>query len=163
MRLTPETTGLLVIDWQERLAAVMDAQLHPRHLENALRLARGAAIFRLPVVATEQYPQGLGHTVAALAEALTVDAVAAPVVEKKDFSAWEVAGVRTQMAAAGRRAWLVAGMEAHVCVYQTVRDLVASGHEVWVVKDAVVSRTHENWEVGVGLCQEAGARITSTE
>ena len=163
MRLLPESTGVLLIDWQERLAAAMESELHARHLGNAVRLVRGAALFRLPVIATEQYPQGLGPTVGALREALALDGVAAPIVEKRDFSAWAVPGVRAQMEASGRRAWLVAGIEAHVCVYQTVRDLVAAGHDVWLLKDAVVSRTRENWKVGAGLCEAAGAVVTSTE
>jgi nicotinamidase-related amidase len=164
VRLQPETCGVLVIDWQEKLAAAMDPEVYPRHLKNALALVQGAALFRVPVVATEQYPQGLGPTVAPLREALAAEGVAAPVIAKKDFSAWAVPEVRAQVqAAAGRTKWIVLGMESHVCVFQTVRDLKEAGFTVFVPRDAVVSRTRDNWKVGVKLCEAVGATATSTE
>ena len=163
VRCSPDGTGVLLVDWQERLAPAMAAELHAPHLRNAERLLQGAALFRVPAVATEQYPKGLGPTLPSLKALLAGEGLAAPIVEKIDFSAWAVPAVREQMSASGRRSWIVAGMEAHVCVFQTVRDLCEAGHTVWLLRDAVVSRTRENWEVGVELCRAAGARVASTE
>ena len=64
---------------------------------------------------------------------------------------------------AGRKQVIVVGMEAHVCVFQTVRDLLRGDYAVFVPQDAIVSRTEENRQVGLRLCEKAGATLTSTE
>lgn len=149
------------MDWQKRLVPVMPPEMHATHVANAERLLRGAKVFGLPVIVTEHCPSALGRTVEPLAEAAR--SAGATFVEKEDFSAWAVPAMREAVAAAGPRAWLVAGMETHVCVFQTVRDMAEAGLPVWLVRDAVVSRVPANWEVGVGLCAAAGARIGSLE
>jgi nicotinamidase-related amidase len=159
LRLDPAHTGLLLVDWQERLAAAMPASERD-HRQNVGHLIFLAGALGLPVVVTEQYPKGLGATLPALAETLPEGT---PVLAKTTFSAWGDAAARSAIEATGRRTWLVVGMETHVCVYQTVRDLKAAGLAVQVPADAVLSRTEENWKAGLALCAAAGAIITVTE
>ena len=105
---------------QERLAAVMEPGALSRMLARLGALIEGARVIGLPIAVTEQYPKGLGHTVPTIRERLGE----VPVVEKMKFSALDDA-VRSRFS--GRRHVVVAGMETHVCVYQTVRDLVLEG------------------------------------
>lgn len=156
-RLRRTSTVLLIVDIQERLLpAIFEKE---RVLDNAVRLARGAAILGVPLVVSEQYRKGLGPTVPALAEAV---AGFAP-VEKTAFSAWGAEGVRQALEARPTADVVLCGIEAHVCVSQTCLDLVAAGRRVLVVADAVSSRTPENRQVGLARMQSAGAAIGSTE
>jgi nicotinamidase-related amidase len=167
LRLDPARAALLVVDVQARLFPAMaggDAEGQARLLRNLLILVEAARQLALPVVWSEQYPQGLGHTVPELAAALTAPGLAAHFLEKLEFSvaaAPAFAPIADTLAA--RSQWIVCGMEAHVCVYQTVRDLRAAGAEVHVPADAVESRTRQNHGVGLGLAERAGAVVTSTE
>ncbi len=149
---------LLVVDVQERLASAMPKAALADLEKNAAVLIRAARRLGLPVVATEQYPKGLGRTVPALRELLPD----AP-MEKLEFSCAAAEPVARHIAASGRKQAIVAGMEAHVCVFQTVRDLLADGFSVFLAQDAVVSRTDANRAVGLRLCEKAGATLTSTE
>lgn len=151
---------LLVVDVQERLSAAMPAPELERVLRNTRLLVEAAKTLGLPVLVTEQYPRGLGPTVAALREALPPEA--AP-VEKVKFSCAAVDEVARRLAETGRHQVVLAGMEAHVCVFQTARDLSRDGFVPFVPRDAVCSRTAENHAVGLDLMREAGATITSTE
>jgi nicotinamidase-related amidase len=83
-------------------------------------------------------------------------------LEKLDFSCCDTP-LFQQFLANGRSTFIVAGMECHVCVYQTVRAMVARGLRVHVPNDACLSRVKENWRVGLQLMDRAGAVITSTE
>lgn len=151
---------LLVIDVQERLGAAMEPDRFARLVKNTRTLVEGAKALGMPVLATEQYPKGLGPTVADVLAVLPADA---PPVEKVAFSCGAVKEIARQLYMSGRRQVVVAGMETHVCVFQTVRDLVAGGYQPFVARDAVCSRTVENQEVGLSLMREAGATISSTE
>lgn len=160
LRLDPAHTGLLVVDYQVRLCAAMPPEVVDRHAEQVGHLLFLAGALGLPVVVTEQYPKGLGPTLPALAEALPAGT---PVLAKSRFSAWGDAEVQAALKATGRTQWIVCGMETHICVFQTVRDLCAAGFAVQVPADAVVSRSRANWQVGLGLAAAAGAVITATE
>lgn len=149
---------LLVIDVQEKLAAAMPAEARAQLEKNAAVLVQAARRLRLPVVATEQYPKGLGHTLPSLRQLLPEDPM-----HKLEFSCGANQEVARQILATGRRQAVVVGMEAHVCVFQTVRDLVRGGFSVFVAQDAVISRTEANRAVGLRLCEKAGATLTSTE
>jgi len=151
-------TLLLVIDVQDRLASAMPKEAQAALEKNASILIRAARRLDLPVVATEQYPKGLGHTVPALRELLPD----AP-MEKMEFSCGAAKPIARHILATGRKQAIVVGMEAHVCVFQTVRDLVRGGFSVFLPEDAVISRTDGNRKVGLGLCEKAGATLTSTE
>jgi nicotinamidase-related amidase len=156
--------ALLVIDIQERLVPAMLADDAARVVHNAAILIRAADQLGLPIVVSEQYPRGLGTTVRALEDALAgIPAERVHRFDKLEFSAAAAPAFAPLAAGLGRDQWIVCGMETHVCVYQTVRDLTARGASVHVCADAVCSRTRLNWEIGTGLMREAGAVISSTE
>jgi nicotinamidase-related amidase len=148
---------LLVIDVQERLFTAM-----PEHRSqvqaNIEKLIKAAKRLGMPVVATEQYPKGLGPTVGALKELLPD----AP-LEKLEFSCGANKAIARHIFKLERRQVIVAGMESHVCVFQTVRDLLRGSFSVFLPRDAVISRAPSNQEVGISLCEKAGAVVTSTE
>jgi nicotinamidase-related amidase len=156
-RLDRKHTALLVIDIQERLAAAMPAPQLDRMLGRVEAAIEGARVLGLPIVVTEQYPKGLGPTVARIRGRLGENAAA---IEKLDFSA---AVPSVLSALQGRTQILITGMEAHVCVFQSARDLVTRGHEAFVCGDAVISRADEDRRIGLELAREAGCTITTCE
>ena len=149
---------LLVVDVQERLVTAMPQGPLAELVKNARVLIRAARRLGIPVVATEQYPKGLGPTVASLRELLPADPMT-----KLEFSCGASKEIARQILATGRKQVIVAGMEAHVCVFQTVRDLLRGGFSVFIAQDAILSRTEANRSVGLRLCEKAGAVLTSTE
>ncbi len=153
-----DDTGLVVVDVQEGFRPVIDQ--FDTVVANCRILVAGFGILGAPVLVTEQYPKGLGHTVTEIAEVLPDGA---PVAEKLRFSACGVEAFEDALAATGRKRWVVCGIEAHVCVNQTVHDLLARGHGVYVAGDAVSSRTVENRRLGLEKAVGAGARLTSAE
>jgi len=155
--LTPDQSVLALIDVQGKLAQLM----HEREalFDNLQRLVKGVRVLELPVLWLEQYPQGLGPTIPEVAHLLT----GLQPIAKTCFSAWGSGEFRDRLAAAGRRQVLLAGIESHVCVYQTAVDLLAAGYEVEVVADAVSSRTAANRRLGLDRMRLAGARVSSVE
>jgi nicotinamidase-related amidase len=140
---------LFVIDVQEKLMPVISkSEAVARNIE---RLIRGAQILAVPVVVTEQYVKGLGRTIEPLRNALAGDYKP---IEKACFSGYRPVD---------RKQVIVAGVETHVCVYQTVSDLLANGYEVTIVADAVSSRTEENKEIALRRMIADGAKLSSTE
>ena len=146
----------LVVDVQERLVPAMWNFAPVEKYCRALILA--SREFGMPVFATEQYPKGLGPTIPALREILP-----GPPLVKMHFSCLADPGIAAALAATGRRQVLVAGVESHVCVLQTVRDLVARGYEAFVCADAVTSRFDEHRRVALEQMRDLGATITSVE
>ena len=145
--------ALVVVDVQEAFRpAVLDFE---GVAANAATLVRGARALGLPLIVTEQYPKGLGATVAELADEL---AGAAP-LEKTVFSAARAEG----FALGDRDQVLLCGIETHFCVSQTAHDLLERGVEVHVAQDAVTSRTAANKEVGLHKMEQSGAIVTSVE
>ncbi len=112
----------------------------------------------IPVLATEQYPKGLGPLIPELRELLP-----SPPLAKNHFSCGADAAFSAALEKLGRRQVIVCGMESHVCVFQTVRDLVAQGYEVHLCADAVSSRQEVHRASGIELAREAGAVITNAE
>lgn len=152
---------MIVVDVQERLAAAMPEQ-QTKALERAARiLIEAARLLRAPLFATEQYPKGLGSTLPDIAGLL--QAAGARRFEKVEFSACEASGFGRALDESGADAAVVLGMEAHVCVYQTVRDLVSRGLEVHVPIDGVASRREDHRTAGLALCERAGAIRTTSE
>jgi nicotinamidase-related amidase len=148
-----DRAALVVVDVQEAFRpAVLDFE---RVAQNAAVLVQGAQILGLPVVATEQYPKGLGHTVPEVAEHL--DGVEP--LEKVCFAATDADGFDLD----GRDQAIVCGIESHVCVSQTAHGLLDRGLEVHVARDAVSSRSEENRELGLHKMESAGAVVTSVE
>lgn len=161
VRLTPGSTALLVVDVQERLAAAMPSEAMAELKRAAHVLIESAARLGAPVFATEQYPKGLGPTLPEVHQLL--ERVNARRFEKLCFSAGGVAEFVSELERAAARAVVVIGMEAHVCVFQTVRDLVSRGLEVHVPLDGVVSRREDHRAAGLQLCERAGAFRTTSE
>jgi nicotinamidase-related amidase len=153
-RLDPKRAALVVIDVQEAFRKAVPT------FEDVARaasiLVRGAETVEVPIIVTEQYPKGLGHTVPEVAEHLP-DGLAP--IEKLVFSAAEAEGFDL----AGREQALVCGIETHVCVNQTVLGLLDAGLEVHVARDAVGSRFAKNHEAGLEKVERAGAAITTVE
>jgi nicotinamidase-related amidase len=148
-----DRTALVVIDVQEAFRRAVGE--FDTVTANAAVLAQGARTLELPMVVTEQYPQGLGETVPELAEHLEgVERHA-----KTTFSACRADGFDLQ----ARDQALVCGIEAHVCVQQTVQDLLDHDVEVHVAADAVSSRTALNRRLGLEKMERSGAWLTSTE
>src|SRR5262245_15868786 len=163
LRLDAARAALLIVDFQERLAAAMPAPGLVACERNVLILIELARRLRLPVVVSEQYPKGLGPTVPAIRRALEEPGLTLERVEKIDFSCGTVPAFLEIFLRLKRAQWIVAGMEAHVCVYQTARDIIAAGADVHVPADAVISRTPANKEIGIGLIGRSGAVVTGTE
>jgi nicotinamidase-related amidase len=148
---------LVFVDIQERLAAVMtDRQ---RVVDNCLHLIEVSKLLNIPVLLNEQYPKGLGPTVAEIRGALQPYEP----FEKLTFSCCRGGSFLKGLEASGRKKVVLAGMETHVCVLQTVIDLLKAGYPVHLVKDATCSRTQENFISGAEFMRDAGAAITCTE
>ncbi len=150
-------SALIVIDMQERLVPAMQAPA--RTLRNTRLLLTAAQEMDVPVLLTEQYPKGLGHTVPEIASA----AGDAQVLPKLHFSCMEDAGFAAAFRALGRRQAVLAGMEAHICVMQTAASLIEDGVQVFVVSDATASRTAESERACIDRLQAMGAGIVTTE
>ncbi|MBS1148805.1 MAG: Isochorismatase [Myxococcaceae bacterium] len=151
-----EASALLVIDLQERLAAAMRPEPLERLINRAVAAITGARALGMPIVVTEQYPKGLGPTIKAVKDALGDFTP----IEKLEFSAW-LPPVQEQLAA--RPNVLVLGMETHVCVFQTVRDLAGAGLTPWLAVDGVLSRTAIDHQAGLALAASSGAILTTVE
>jgi len=153
-KLQPDRTTLIVVDVQEGFRkAIPDFE---RVARATATLIEGAGIIDVPVVLTEQYPKGLGGTAPEVADHLPDGA--AP-LEKVCFSAADAEGFDL----GGRDQALVCGIETHVCVNQTVIDLLDAGTDVQIAEDAVGSRTEENKRVGLHKMERAGGTLTSVE
>lgn len=148
-------TGLLVVDVQEKLIELIEG--HARIVWNIRRLIDGAGVLGLPVAATEQYPQGLGKTVPELVQRLP------RVPDKLLFSCAGCPEIFSEFEAQGVHKLLVCGIESHVCVQQTVLDVMAAGFRVYLAVDAVGARRAIDHEIALRRMDSAGATLTTTE
>jgi nicotinamidase-related amidase len=156
-RIDRQASGLLVIDIQERLLpSIFEKE---RVVRNAVLLIRGMQVLGRKIIVTEQYPKGIGPTVPEVAGALE----GFQPLEKLTFSAVGADGFNRAFAKMGATDVVLCGIEAHVCVTQTCMDLLDRGLRVFVVGDAVSSRTPENWKLGLERMHDAGAVVVSTE
>jgi len=149
-------TALVVVDIQEKLIPVIDGG--ERVIVESKRLADAAEILGVPVLISEQYPQGLGKTVGNFSP----DAVAV-VAEKKMFSCRECDSMFEFLQSSSVESVLLCGIEAHVCVAQTAFDLLASGFRVHVAADAVGSRKAKDYDAAIARMQMHGIAITTAE
>lgn len=150
-----KNTAMLVIDIQERLVSKIHG--HQAICWNTGRLAEAATQLGIPVHVTEQYPQGLGHTIGALRQKL------GPALEKRMFSCRECSEMLEGLSDSGVANILVCGIETHVCVQQTALDLIANGFSVFVAVDAVGSRFLSDHTTALSRMQSAGVTLTTTE
>jgi nicotinamidase-related amidase len=148
-------TAMLVVDMQEKLLPLIAQQ--QRVTWNVRRLLDGAKLLGLPILATEQYPQGLGATTPVIRERL------GEVPAKTMFSCRECEALFEPFRAAGIFKILVCGIETHVCVQQTVIDLLGEGFRVYIAADAVGSRQSLDHDWALQRMDSSGAVITTTE
>jgi nicotinamidase-related amidase len=148
---------LVVIDIQDRLFRVMADK--EKLLQNVLKLVKGAQVLEVPVILTEQYPAGLGPTLPEISGLLP----GVRPVEKFCFNCLDEEPFRRGLESLKRKQVLLAGIEAHICVYQTAMALLQQGYEVQVVVDCVSSRDPENKRVCLVRLENAGAGPTTTE
>lgn len=160
-RIEPAESAVVVVDVQEKLAAAMPEPQLAALTRATTVLIEAAMRLGTRVLATEQYPKGLGPTLAPIAEKLAQ--AGAPILPKMEFSACEAPGFEGVWNEHPPRVAIVVGMEAHVCVYQTARDLAARGMLVQVPLDGVASRRDDHRLAGLDLCRAAGATITTME
>jgi len=150
-------TVLMMIDVQEQLAP--QVQNSPALVAQTRILVDAARILEIPLLVTEQYPEGIGPTLPEL-KALLGNT---PIISKRTFSCCREPRVMTILETLQRRQILICGIETHVCVFQTAADLVERGYQVQVAADAVSSRTEANKILGLTRIQQAGGAITSVE
>ena len=158
MRITPENTAVLVVDYQEKLLpAIHDVDAL---LERSQILLSGLQILDVPVVLTEQYAKGLGSTVQKIKDCLGENYKP---FDKITFSVMGCDAVRDAFKALGRKNIIVCGTEAHICVLQSVIDLQAEGYQVYLVEDCIASRKPSDKETGIKRAMSEGALMTSAE
>ncbi len=153
--LTPDQSVLFVIDIQGNLYESMHDKLFL--LENLKKLVSGAIIFKIPMIVTEQIK--IGKTIPEIA-GLTADVQP---FTKGEFSCLGNETIMGHLKSLKKRQVIVSGIEAHVCVYQTVMDLLERGYEVHVAADAVSSRTRRNREIALERMIQEGVKLSSTE
>lgn len=158
--LSRDDSRLLIVDMQQKLLPAIPVS--EQVTANCLKLVTAARLLGPPVFATEQYPKGLGST---------IDELAAIIDDRPDKSrfscgevlGWGTAAEPTDSALVDRPKVIVAGIETHVCVLQTVFDLLATGHHIYVPADAVGSRHKLDWRIALDRMADGGAVITTTE
>lgn len=155
--LDKEDAVLVIVDIQERLAAVMSER--QKIVDNCLHLIEIAKLLNIPVLLNEQYPRGLGPTVPEIKEAVS----SYQPLEKVTFSCCRGGSFSEQLSSVGRKKIILAGMETHVCVLQTCIDLLKQGYIIHAVGDAICSRTEDNFKTAIEYMRDAGAVITCTE
>ena len=148
---------LLIIDVQGKLASLMHekGQLFTR----LKGLIRAAQILEIPIIYTEQVPEKIGKTVPEVAELFKNQ----PPITKTSFSCWGSDPFQKKLLGLKRKQIFVAGIETHVCVYQTVADLLEAKFEVQVVADAVSARSCSNHQIAIERMKTLGAGITCLE
>jgi nicotinamidase-related amidase len=152
-----EDTVLIVVDLQEPFLRFIHER--ERVVANSVTLIKAAKILGLPVISTLQYPERMGDMVPEILDALPGDER----IGKTTFSSYGSEAFVEKLKATGKSAVLVCGVESHICVSQTVHDLLAAGYQVHVAADAISSRSKCNWKIGVEKMRQAGAVITSVE
>ena len=155
--LKTENASLLIVDIQGNLAHSMYGK--ELLFKNAQKLIKGIQILGIPIICTEQNPKGLGPTIPEIADLLSN----IQPISKMTFSCCQNDRFIQALKALNRKQVLIAGIEAHVCIYQTSIDMVDLGYEVQVVTDAVSSRNIENKEIGLQKMKDYGISLTSVE
>ena len=156
--LTKEKAVLVVIDVQEKLVPAMDERVCGQLVGHINMLIEAFQAMDLPVIATEQYPRGLGNTIGELRAATEQQCV-----EKIAFSCAGEPNFIAALEKTGAKQVVLVGMEAHVCVYQTLIDLLDRGYIVHLVRDAICSRFKSDYQTVIAMAPQMGAVLTTTE
>ena len=161
VRLLDENESLLLlIDLQPKLSRTMPEALAARMLKQSTLLAKSAGLLGVPVIATRQYPQGLGPLAAEISASLPAETL---LVDKTCFSCASAPEVAERLQSSARRQIVLAGIEAHVCVLQTAVDLLDQGFEVHIAADAVCSRSPEHLANALSRLGRMGAVLSNSE
>ena len=155
--LNAENSLILLIDIQEKLVNMLEKDTIS---SKAAKLLNAAGILEIPCIITEQYPKGLGPTVEELKLETTDKTV---FFEKTAFSAMQESGFKEILRNYNRKNIIICGIEAHVCVYQTVSDLITEGYNVEIVQDITASRKETEFQTGMEKMKQLGANVTSLE
>lgn len=157
MLMNADGACLMIVDVQQRLLSAMDA---PRAVMSGCSLMMKAAdVMDVPIVVTEQYPEGLGPTVEPLAELAPEEAF----FSKLHFSSAKNPAIMGKIKTLQPRQIVIAGIEAHVCVLQTTIGLLEAGYPCFVAGDATSSRTAANHAAAMARLREAGAEVVTSE
>lgn len=157
MKFQKTNTVALVIDIQEKLFPVIAEK--EMLVNNAVKLISGLSALKVPVVVTEQYTKGLGHTIEAIKVALPQYAP----IEKLSFSAVKSKAVRRELDSVNCKSVILFGLEAHICVLQTAIDFKELGYSVIVVEDCISSRSAENKRIALKRLEMEGIFTSSVE
>lgn len=149
----PEDSVLVIIDIQTKLTSVMPVKVLARLQRNSSLLLRTAELLGVPVIATEQYPKGLGEMEPTIVSLLPDDVTR---IEKTCFSCTDADEFMEKLESTGRKQVLLMGMEAHICVLQTAMSLINKDYTVFSITDAVCSRQRENYETALERMLQAG-------
>lgn len=150
----------MVVDIQEKLAAAMPEDERERVYRSCSRLIQAAGILDIPVMVTEQYPQGIGATAPEISTHLPAGS---PILDKTSFSCCGDAGIMKAVEKAGRSQIIICGMESHVCVLQTALLLDRAGFQVFVVEDGVCSRQVSHKNNALQRMRQAGLTMSNFE
>ena len=159
MNLEPQHTMLIVMDIQEKLFNAMPETRNDM-INNCQKLIKAAGILKIPIIITEQYPKGLGKTVENIKKFLPSDVT---LMEKTEFSCVNNNQIIDKIKNLNKKNVVLCGLETHICIYQSARDLAKTGHSVHVPVDAVHSRRKMDWKTGVKLIEKSDAIPTTTE
>jgi hypothetical protein len=150
-------TGLWIVDVQENIFPLMDRST--AMLKALCFILEAANPLHLPILITEQYPKGLGPTIAEILERLDEPV---NIWEKTTFSGYADADVKMAADSLADN-WILVGLEAHICVLQTAKDLRKAGKSVVVCQDAIRSRSHDHYQCAIDEMRQMGVRISSTQ
>ncbi|BCN31956.1 hydrolase [Anaeromicropila herbilytica] len=157
MRIQLQDTLALVIDYQEKLIPVMNNKETLIH--NTKILLEGLNILQVPMIITEQYPKGLGNTIPVIVDSIPQT----PILEKLSFSAKDENSILHQIKSSNKKNIIICGIEAHICVLQTVIDLLEMNYQVILVADCISSRKESDQEYAITRAIKEGAIITTYE
>ncbi|KGJ87465.1 isochorismatase family protein [Thalassotalea sp. ND16A] len=155
--LNKDDTVFVLVDVQGNLAGLM----HDKQtlFSNLQKLIKSLQILNIPIIWLEQNPQAIGQTIPLISSLL----VGQKPISKMSFSAFQEEHFVKQLEQLDRKQVLIAGIESHVCVYQTAMDLLSANYHVELVSDAVASRTQSNKQIALLKMQNQGITLTSTE
>lgn len=158
--LDSQNSLLLIVDIQDKLTGAMPEGNAEDMLENSSRLITAANLLNVPIIITEQYPKGLGATVASIREKLNASTTH---FEKTGFSCLASDNFSATLEKKARKQIIIVGQETHVCILQTALELMQQGYQVHIVEDAVCSRKAENKFYALQRLQTQGATISNFE
>lgn len=157
MRISDSKVAAIFIDYQEKFVPVLDNV--EEFIENSSKLAKGLIKLDIPIIVSEQYPKGLGPTVD---ELKNIEGFPEG-IEKNSYSCMLNDDIKNALKLSGAKHIIVCGCETHICVTQTVTDLIEMGYSVYIIEDCCTSRTKRNHRIGIERIKQEGAFIASLE